>query len=150
MGWRRLGQIFCAHGQRPWMASHAAVPFAERVEGDLFRIYFSSRDGSHRSHTGWVLIDIKEPSRILELSPAPVIAPGELGCFDDSGAMATWITSIGTTRYLYYIGWNLGVTVPFRNALGLAISVDGGPFLRHAQGPILDRTAREPHFVASA
>jgi len=28
--------------------------------------------------------------------------------------------------FLYYIGWNKGITVPFRNSIGLAISDDNG------------------------
>jgi hypothetical protein len=51
---------------------------------------------------------------------------------------------------MYYLGWNLGVTVPFRNSIGLAESNDGGEtFCKLYQGPIIDRTKDEPHFVAS-
>jgi sucrose-6-phosphate hydrolase SacC (GH32 family) len=63
--------------------------------------------------------------------------------------MATWLATHNGRKYLYYIGWNLGVTVPFRNSIGLAVSQDDGGFKRYAQGPIVDRTAEEPHFVAS-
>ena len=40
--WRKLGQIYCPSGQKEWMYSHAAVPIAEHIEGDVFKIYFSS------------------------------------------------------------------------------------------------------------
>lgn len=151
--WKKLGRVFCPDGSVAWMRSHAAVPIAQGIGGDIFRIYFSARDDEGRSHTGFVVIDIMEPERILEISAAPVLAPGALGEFDDSGAMATWLTPHEGSDYLYYIGWNLGVTVPFRNSIGLAV---GGPashatpsFVRYAPGPIVDRTAQEPHFCAS-
>jgi hypothetical protein len=131
------------------MISHAAVPIAEHLLGDIFRIYFSARDAANRSFTGSLVIDLSRPNEILDLASEPVIAPGELGTFDDSGAMATWLTYDGDSRLLWYIGWNLGVTVPFRNSIGLAVSRNGGPFERFAQGPILDRTPHEPHFCAS-
>jgi hypothetical protein len=131
------------------MVSHAALPFAEPLGDDRVRVYFSSRDRHNRSHTGSLVLDLREPDRILDLSAQPVLSPGELGCFDDSGAMAAWLTSCGERRMLYYIGWNLGVTVPFRNAIGLAISDAGSPFRRYALGPLVDRTLFEPHFVAS-
>ena len=84
------------------------------------------------------------------MSQSPIIIPGELGEFDDSGAMATWLADAGNgTRFLYYIGWNLGVTVPFRNSIGLAISENHQKFEKYARGPIVDRTASEPHFCAS-
>jgi hypothetical protein len=149
MQWRKLGLIFCASGQRAWMHTHAAVPIAEAIEGSLYRIYFSSRDAANRSHTGYVVIDLQQPQTVLYLAETPVLSPGGLGLFDDSGAMATWLTRVGNRRYLYYIGWNLGVTVPFRNALGLAISEGDAPFVRYAPGAIIDRSLREPHFCAS-
>lgn len=131
------------------MQSYAAVPFAEHIDGELYRIYFSARDGLNRSHTGYVVIDINRPHEILDISKSPILAPGGLGEFDDSGAMASWLTEANGTRYLYYIGWNLGRTVPFRNSIGLAVSSDGEAFRRLARGPILDRTMEEPHFCAS-
>ena len=149
MAWKKRGLVFCPDGTLPWMHSHASVPIAEPMGGDLFRVYFSTRDASNRSHTGHIVIDIGRPHEILDMSDSPVLQPGELGGFDDSGAMATWLTEWQGTRYLYYIGWNLGTTVPFRNSIGLALSTDGQAFDRIAPGPIVDRTMNEPHFCAS-
>ncbi|CAK8722751.1 MAG: hypothetical protein CDV28_11323 [Candidatus Electronema aureum] len=149
MKWKKLGHVFCPSGNIEWMRSHAAVPVAENVEDRLFKIYFSTRDNLNRSFTGYVVIDITRPDQIVDLSSEPVLSPGEMGEFDDSGAMATWLTQQGDEKYFYYIGWNLGVTVPFRNSIGLSISTDGKIFKRYSNGPILDRSVREPHFCAS-
>lgn len=149
MRWRKLGRVDLPQRRPAWMATHAALPFVEPVDRHLLKIWFSGRDAANRSHTGWCLVDLREPDRAREISPAPVLAPGELGGFDDSGAMLCWIARQGARRFLYYIGWNLGVTVPFRNAIGLAILEEGGEVRRAAPGPVLDRSAREPHFVAS-
>lgn len=131
------------------MYSHAAVPIAEHIEGNLFKIYFSSRNKDNQSFTGYILIDITRPQEILELSDSPVISPGAIGEFDDSGAMATWLALHEGRRFLYYIGWNLSVTVPFRNSIGLYVRENGGEYKRYAPGPIVDRSLTEPHFVAS-
>jgi hypothetical protein len=151
MKWKKLGLIFCPDHHAEWMVSHAAVPFAEHIAGDNFRIYFSTRDAKNRSHTAFIEIDITNPQKILKISDTPILAPGELGAFDDSGSMLSWLVkpTSSQNRYLYYSGWNLGVTVPFRIALGLAISQDGESFARFAKGPILDRGPQEPHFIAS-
>ncbi|MDH5184781.1 MAG: hypothetical protein OEX12_12940, partial [Gammaproteobacteria bacterium] len=136
-------------GETAWMKSHAAVPIAEYIGDDLFKIYFTSRDELNRSYTGYIVIDISRPNHILELSSNPVLSPGGLGEFDDSGSMATWLTTYNNTTFLYYIGWNLGVTVPFRNSIGLAIRKQSDNFIRYSPGPIIDRSMHEPHFCAS-
>lgn len=147
--WRKLGNLYRPSGTELWMHSHAAVPVAEHISGTLYRIYFSSRDKNNRSTTCALVIDLERTHTIVDLSTKPIIEPGALGAFDDSGAMATWLTVDGDRRLLWYIGWNLGVTVPFRNAIGLAISENNGPFRRLGDGPVLDRTLEEPYFCAS-
>lgn len=147
--WRKQGLVFCPSGELEWMQTHAALPVAESIGGSIYKVYFSCRDRSNRSHTAYVIFDLERPQEILDVSSKPVLKPGALGEFDDSGAMAAWLVSSRGNRYLYYIGWNLGVTVPFRNSIGLALSGGSGHFERFASGPILDRTAREPHFCAS-
>jgi hypothetical protein len=149
MRWRKLGAVFCPSGQADWMQSHAAVPIAERLDSSHYRIYFSTRDRENRSFTGFVVVDINNPQKILDVSLQPILSPGALGEFDDSGAMGSWIATFRGKRYFYYIGWNLGVTVPFRNSIGLAIDDSEGAFKRFASGPIVDRSMQEPHFCAS-
>jgi hypothetical protein len=147
--WQKLGLIFSPNQDRHWLASHASVPIAEHINGDYFKIYFSSRDIENRSFTGYVLIDITKPQQIIRRSERPVLSPGQLGGFDDSGSMATWLVNFKGRKLLYYIGWNLGVTVPFRNSIGVALGNRMDEFDKYAQGPILDRTVKEPFFVAS-
>lgn len=150
MKWKKICHIFTPSGQADWLMSHASVPIAEHIGDGFFKIYFSSRDKSNRSFTGFVVIDISRPERIVDLSTEPVLSPGELGGFDDSGSMATWMTQHGDQKYLYYIGWNLGVTVPYRNSIGLAKACsNSNKFAKFSQGPIVDRSMTEPHFCAS-
>lgn len=125
------------------------MPIAERIDRNTYRIYFSSRDQLNRSHTGYTVIDITRPHQILDLATKAVLAPGGLGEFDDSGTMGSWLTTWRGNKFFYYIGWNLGVTVPFHNSIGLSIGKPGGEFARYSNGPIVDRSLREPHFCAS-
>lgn len=126
------------------------MPFAEWIEGSRYRVWFSARDARGRSQVGWAIVDIDDPGEVLELADAPSLGPGRLGCFDDSGAMLSWIARDPATdeRLWYYIGWNLGVTVPFRNAIGLARE-SAGEVERVFEGPVVDRSRDEPHFTAS-
>lgn len=152
MIWQKEGQIFVPNKHSPtWMHSHAAVPIATHPKADCSRIYFSPRDSTNKSHIGYFEIDFKNPSKILAVSTQPILGPGKPGNFDDAGTMTSWIVNHGDRMYMYYIGWNLSVEVPFRNALGLAISSDNGnTFERYSSGPILDRSIFDPTLVASA
>ena len=151
MSWQNRQRVFAPPTSLPWLRSHASVPCARRVEGSRYRVYFSGRDGRQRSSTGFFELDLQRPQEVLSLSEQPVLRPGPLGSFDEDGAMATWVLDHDGRTYLYYIGWNRGLTVPFRNALGVAVSDDGGQtFRKPYPGPILDRGIHDPCFVGSA
>ncbi len=127
--------------------SHASVPVAVPIGDGTMRVYFSRRRG------------VCSLPFCLDLDPAtgsvgravtaPLFELGETGAFDDSGVMPTCMVRTGSSWRMYYIGWNQGVTVPFRNAVGIAVSDDGHSFRRLFRGPVLDRNRDEPHFVAS-
>lgn len=149
MRWRKLGKIFCADKHSDWMYSHAMLPFAEQIDGDLYRFYFSSRDKLNRGHGTYLEVNMHNPTKILRLNEQPILKPGDLGCFDDSGVLPCSIVNVGDRKLLYFIGFNVGVTVPFRNSIGLAEWNDSSQqFERCFKGPILDRTRDYPHFVA--
>jgi predicted GH43/DUF377 family glycosyl hydrolase len=144
MAWKKLGLVFCPDKNFDWMQSHAANPVAEHLEDDIYRIYFSTRNVNNISSIGYVDIDLKEPNRILNLSNAPVLSPGELGTFDNDGVSLACIVQHGKSSYLYYLGWNLCKSVPWNNSIGLAIKSDLGPFKKYSTGPILGRDMVDP------
>ena len=149
MRWRKLGRVFAPDNHHPWMRTHAANPVAEHRDEDLFRIYFSARDADNRSSIGWVEVDLRRPTEVIRVSDTPVIGPGRLGTFDDSGTSMGWLVRHGSRRYLYYLGWNLSVTVPWRNSIGLAISEGSeSEFVRHTEAPVMDRSAEDPFSIS--
>ena len=149
MSWRKLGRVFQPSGKLDWAKSHAANPIPEHVEGDTFRIYFSARDANNRSSIGYVVVELGDNIRVVEVPDEPVLRPGDLGMFDDCGASVGCILRVGEKRYLYYMGWNLAVTVPWKNALGLAVSdsIDG-PFRRWSRFPIVPLDETDPYTIS--
>jgi predicted GH43/DUF377 family glycosyl hydrolase len=148
--WDKRGRIFVPDGSMPWMKTHAAVPVADRIEDDALRILFAGRDEANRSRIGWIDVDSLDPGTILGVSDEPLLELGERGTFDDSGVMPSCVVSCGSLRYLYYIGWNTRVAVPYHVSIGLAISRDGGrTFRRYSAGPLLDRDKDDPFFVSN-
>jgi hypothetical protein len=130
------------------MRSHAANPIAWPLGGDRFRVYFGARDEHQRSSVGFVEIDLGRPREVLALSPEPALTVGERGAFDDSGVSPGDLVRVGDRLLLYYVGWNLGRTVPFRNSIGLAASADGRRFSRLFRAPILDRSETDPYSLS--
>jgi len=141
--WERLGRVFVPDGTTPWMRSHAANPFAVPTGKDQFRIFFSARDEQNRSSVAWIDYDLAA-RRVQHVSDHPALGPGERGTFDDSGISVGCIVRDGDLLLLYYAGWNLAVTMPFRNSIGLAISRDGRTFERASRAPVLDRSEYDP------
>lgn len=149
MRWRKLGQVFCPNSLKPWMVSHASNPVADQVDDDIYRIYFSTRDVENRSSISWIEIDIRSPSVVRRIAESPILTPGPIGCFDDSGCSVGSIVRRDKRILLYYMGWNLGVTVPWRNAIGLAVSEDGGEsFQRASLAPVMDRSHVDPYTIS--
>jgi hypothetical protein len=59
------------------------------------------------------------------------------------------VVRAATGWHLYYVGWNLGVTAPWRNSIGLAVSKTiNGSFSRYSDGPILDRNPVDPYSIS--
>jgi hypothetical protein len=144
MPWKKRGLIFVPDARTEWMTSHAQVPTV-LVQENCLRVFFAARDSSGKSRTGLIELDRNDPSLILYLHEAPVLGLGRPGAFDDDGAMPSHAMWVGADVWLYYSGWNQRVRVPYHNAMGLAVSHDGGrTFTRAFEGPILDRTAVEP------
>lgn len=127
----------------------AAVPFGMMTGEEVCRIYYTARDKQNRSNIFFMEMNL-DTMQIIDIPRQPILRPGELGCFDDSGVMTSWIEHVDGQFWLYYIGWNLGQTVPFRNSIGLAVSENGIDFCRKYDGPIVDRMKSEPHFCASS
>ena len=149
--WNKLGVIFNVDNRNDWMISHACVPTAILINPTTVRIFYSPRNKKGKSIPTYFDVEASKPSKIKYIHTKPILDLGELGTFDDDGIMPCSAVRISyNTIYLYYVGWNPSVSVPYRNAIGLAISNDNGQtFKRCFQGAIVERNREEPFFTAS-
>ena len=146
--WEKINLIYSGDNIKGF--NYAAVPISMFITKDTIRIFFTSRNKLNQSHPFYLDYNLKD-GKIVKLINKPLFNVGELGTFDDSGAMPQCvIRKCDKEVWMYYIGWNLGVTVPFRNSIGLAVSYDNGnTFKKKYEGPIMDRTKFEPQFNAT-
>jgi len=143
MGWLKKGNIFNKH--------HAQVPVVDIHNDGYWRVYYSTRDDKGRSRAMYIDVEPGNPSKILNESQEPVLELGKLGTFDVSGTMPTCIVNTDNDlKLLYYIGWTRRLDVPYQNAIGLAISQDGGEsFKKYSEGPLFGTTINEPYFTGT-
>lgn len=150
MKWRKLGRIFEPKGQYDWMQSHGTMPLAYHIGGDIYRIYFGTRDEKNRTQMGYIEISLNNLHKIIKISQRPVLELGKPGLFDDSGVFASSIVDFKGQLYLYYNGWNRGYYAPYYSSIGLAISRDKGlSFKKYSEAPILGRNKEDPFSLMS-
>lgn len=131
------------------MQTHAANPFAWPLDDGTYKVYFTSRDKDNRSHISYLILDMNIAPTVVEVGQAPVLVPGSPGLFDDSGVAVGYLIEVNHRIFLYYLGWNLKVTVPWMNTIGLAISEDGGEhFEKASRAPIMDRSDEDPFSIS--
>jgi predicted GH43/DUF377 family glycosyl hydrolase len=149
--WEKIGHIYQPDGRAPWLHSHAQLPVADHIGGDLYRVYFAGRTAEQRSHVGYVELDITDPTNILKVAEHPVLVPGPIGFFDEHGVFPASIVTHEDRKHLYYIGWNQGCKQPlFYANIGLAVSNDGGlTFEKWSKAPIMARSEHDPCLVTS-
>lgn len=149
MKWIKQGRIITLEDIKiDWMQSHTQIPVPYVKQDGIIRIYFNSRtEGKSRP----TFVDINgQNMKIVNVNKKPLLEIGKPGTFDDSGVMISSIIEHDEKIYMYYIGWNQGVTVSYQNSIGLAVSEDGGTsFKKYSEGPIVGRSMSDPIFVAS-
>lgn len=149
MQWQKLGLIYAPTGANRLMRAYARIPIADHLEGDLYRVYFGSRDETNRERVFRILLDMAS-LRVIEVDERPVLDFGEnLGAFDDNGITPCCVVNLPGRKLLYYCGWNIHVKIPFTCAIGLAESLDGGEtFKKLFKGAVIDRDRQDFQFVA--
>lgn len=146
----RLGRVFAGdslHGS----LGYAALPVATKISPGVFRVFYSDRDSLGRSIARDLVLDLTTGvPAIRDVSSEVLLGPDGRGYFDDDGVMPTCVVDDVHSKRLFYIGWNKSCSVPFRNAIGMAvIGADNRSLTRISRGPLLDRNRIDPIFVAS-
>ena len=62
MNWAKRGLIFTPDRNHDWMVSHAQVPLVDRVNEDVLRIYFGTRDERNRTVTTYIEVEADDPT----------------------------------------------------------------------------------------
>ncbi|MBK2297075.1 MULTISPECIES: glycoside hydrolase family protein [Francisella] len=141
MKWEKKGLIYTPPKDNSWRDNSALTPTAYLLNDEVIRIYVSFRDTKGVGRIGFVDVEAKNPSKIIQISNKPVLDVGQRGMFDDNGMILGDLINVDNKIYMYYVGFQKVENVKFLAYSGLAISHDNGEsFIRYQQTPILDRT----------
>ena len=152
MKWKKLGRIF---NPIDHILPNHCVEFAQSPQtlifDDFVRVYFSTREkersGKYLSHISFVDFD-KKFEHIVNVARRPVIALGDLGCFDEHGIFPFNVLREKDKVLGYISGWSRRKSVSIETAIGLSVSNDNGlTFKRAGPGPILSASVNEPFLV---
>ena len=150
VNWIKKGLVIKPNPEIWWMRSHAMMPTPHHLEGSRYRIYFAGRNDQNQSSIGYVVIDLAQPTQVLEYSENAVLAPGRLGTFDDNGVLSSCILQLEQGLFMYTIGFKPGGTTRMDLFGGLATSLDDGHnFTRWSEAPIIGRNRVNP-FINTA
>lgn len=150
--WLKQGVLIEPSSRASWAATHAAMPTPLAIDSMRAELFYSPRDSAGRAHVARAEIEVRADGtlNVLGVDADPVLSPGPLGAFDDSGVTVSCAVPSREGVLLYYTGWTRGVTVPFYFYAGLAIRPNGADsFERVSPAPILERTAVDPYLTAS-
>ena len=152
--WQKLGRVFTPgeHHGREWMHEFAQAPATLLVD-DVVRVYFSCRPkadskGQYVSYSAFLDLDRRDLTKVVNISPAPILPLGGLGAFDEFGTYPVSVTRVDGKVRAYYAGWTRCESVPFNVGIGVAESADGGrTFEKLGPGPIVEYTPDEPFMI---
>lgn len=150
MTWRKLGRIFDPAFLSGEGLTAALTPVAQVLDATAghVRVFYSPRDSRNRSEVRSFDFNVSDPGSLLQASPSALLTHGRTGAFDDAGVTLGSLVSVNGRSYLFYTGWNLTVSVPFNNSIGIA-EYRNGAFFRLGDGPVMTRTLNEPYSCAS-
>ena len=154
MEWKKTGQIYAVGTDSDFLyGMHPVVEVLDEKAGHI-RIYFTSRDSENHGFLRFMEGHVdRDAFHLSKFHEKPLFERGALGNFDDSGVcICSMIKLADGKRRFYYYGWNLGVTVPFRNAIGVAEAEGDGDDMRIKRifpGAILDRDMHFPGLCAT-
>jgi len=117
MAWEKLGLVYVPEPLGDKLLSHAAIPLPVHVGHDVFRVFFSGRDGVKRSSVGYFDLDI-ETRAIVGVCDGPVFLHGPKGTFYSHGVSVGGVYEAAGARYMLFMGWHIPEGGHWRGEIG--------------------------------
>jgi hypothetical protein len=147
---RRERRLLAPLPDHPWWRSHAQYPTVLTLSDRRWRVYFAARGADNQSRILYADFDPARDFELIRVSEEPLLDLGRPGAFDSAGMGPSATLRVGDRIFLYYVGIALRPDVPYQQAIGLAISDDGGATFRPGvPGPVLATGPFDPYFTSA-
>jgi hypothetical protein len=120
--WQKLGLVYAVRSDHahPKLLSHAANPLPVQLEGNIYRVFFNSRDYQNRSSIGAVDIDMNS-LEVVRDHFSPFFEHGPAGSFFAEGVSLGNAYYDRGTCYITFMGWQQPTHDHWRGTLGRLI-----------------------------
>jgi hypothetical protein len=146
--WQELGLVFPYNSKIKHTVSHCQCPTPYHLDGDIYRVFFATRNAYNTALIAYYDIDIIT-QKILDYSPEPVIINGSMGYFDYNGVYPFSIIKKNNDYLLYTGGFTKGEDYLYYIRIGLATSPDLKTFQKHSTVPLMNISAYDPWLLTS-
>jgi hypothetical protein len=117
MEWTKLGRVFNISKGGGEISSHASNPLAIHLKGDIFRIFYSSRNHENKSSVSFVDVDILGQEVINDHCKV-VFKYGGKSSFYSHGVSIGNMYEQGEDKYILFMGWQIPVGQHWRGDIG--------------------------------
>lgn len=147
MKWLKRGRIFEPIGQTPWMKKNGILPTPYYIpEKNIIRIFFGTSAEDNICKITYLDVNPDNPSEVVYLHKEPLLKEGEIGLFDEHGLNPSQVVNVSNKIYLFYIGYQRMVNVPYLLFCSYAELNDSlDKVISRRKTPILDRVEDEPY-----
>jgi hypothetical protein len=143
MRWSKLGRLYVPQSVHPKLATHAANPLAVSLAEDIYRIFFSGRDGQNRSSIGFVDVDIVR-REVVYICDRPVFEFGPVNSFYSHGVSIGNCYEGSGQRYIVFMGWQRREGNRWRGEIGRLIVENDLSLHLDGEGPLMASDAVDP------
>lgn len=147
--WEKLGRIYEPDKTKDWSQFYGILPtpLVDSRTG-LIHVFFAATDKDRFGRIARLSVDIDDPTRIIEQPTEPVLDIGNAGTFDDCGVNPSSVHIVDGELWVYYVGYQRSVRVPYLLLAGLARG-SLSALRRNSVVPMLERTKEEPWIRAA-
>ncbi len=141
MHWVKKKLIYAPGSNQELMQAYGILPTPEyNPQENLIRVYFGATCKNIHSRVFHLDVDADSPDTIVRSRLKPILDIGQIGTFDDSGVVPSCVLTHEGMKYLFYVGFQRAVKVPYMLYSGMAqYDQVQDLFVRKQEVPVIDR-----------